>query len=376
MKILQLASYYTVTTVFKNLFSEIIPYEDQIVFVPIRNKSEYGKNSTEDLRINYNQCLNLTDRIFFKKKIKKVQNTLEREINLSEVKLIHAHTLFSDGAVAFRMFKERRIPYVITVRNTDLNIFFKYLWWLRPLGREIIANSSMVIFTNHNYQKRLSDLMNGRPYKYSIIPNGVDDFWINNKSNQKYIANEKHLDFLYVGNFDKNKNIAQTVNYLEKLKSNRKELSIKLTIVGGGKSGRNEGDKSHYFAHKTKQLKSKIIEINYLGVIENKESLLKAYRDSDFYIMLSKKETFGLTYLEAMSQGLPIIYTAGEGISSFFNDYEVGFSVNIKNDLLIDSKLETVLNNYQSISNNCINTVNDFRWSKVAENHIQIYSKL
>jgi len=376
MKILQLASYYTATTVFKNLFSEITPYKDQIVFVPIRNKSEYGKNSKERLRINYCQCLNLTDRFFFKKKIQKVQKTLEHEINLSEVKIIHAHTLFSDGAVAFKIFKKRRIPYVITVRNTDLNIFFKYLWWLRPLGRKIIASSEMVIFANHTYDKKLLNLMKGKSFNYSIIPNGLDEFWINNKGTCKDIVNEKHLNFLYVGNFDKNKNIAQAINYLEKLKLNNKDLRVKLMIVGGGKSGRNGDHKNQNLDHKVNQLKSNIIKVDYLGKINNKEALLKVYRNTDFYIMLSKKETFGLTYLEAMSQGVPIIYTEGEGISSFFEDYKVGFGVNIKDELTIDSKIETVINNYRSISENCIQVINDFKWSIVAKNHIHIYSKI
>ena len=38
------------------------------------------------------------------------------------------------------------------------------------------------------------------------------------------------------------------------------------------------------------------------------------YRENDIYVMPSIIETFGLVYAEAMSQGLPVIYTRGQGL--------------------------------------------------------------
>lgn len=40
--------------------------------------------------------------------------------------------------------------------------------------------------------------------------------------------------------------------------------------------------------------------------------------------MPSHKETFGLVYAEAMSQGLPIIYTKNQGFDGQFPDGYVG----------------------------------------------------
>jgi glycosyltransferase involved in cell wall biosynthesis len=45
-------------------------------------------------------------------------------------------------------------------------------------------------------------------------------------------------------------------------------------------------------------------KVKFLGY---SESIIDAYKDADFYVLFSRSETFGLSYLEAMSQGLPII---------------------------------------------------------------------
>ena len=55
--------------------------------------------------------------------------------------------------------------------------------------------------------------------------------------------------------------------------------------------------------------------------------------------MPSFPETFGLVYVEAMSQGLPIIYTKGQGIDGYFEDGKVGYPVNTKDSNDIVKKL-------------------------------------
>ena len=43
--------------------------------------------------------------------------------------------------------------------------------------------------------------------------------------------------------------------------------------------------------------------------------------------MPSRYETFGLVYGEAMSQGLPIIYSKGQGVDGYFKEGTVGYGV-------------------------------------------------
>ena len=42
---------------------------------------------------------------------------------MNEYSLIHAHSLFSNGYIAMRIKQDYGIPYIVAVRNTDVNTF-------------------------------------------------------------------------------------------------------------------------------------------------------------------------------------------------------------------------------------------------------------
>jgi len=90
--------------------------------------------------------------------------------------------------------------------------------------------------------------------------------------------------------------------------------------------------------------------------------------------MPSLHETFGLVYIEAMSQGLPLIYSKGEGIDGYFKEGKVGYSVNFKDINDIIEKIELILDNYNNISKNCNDLVEKFSWERVAQTYNHVYS--
>ena len=94
--------------------------------------------------------------------------------------------------------------------------------------------------------------------------------------------------------------------------------------------------------------------------------------------MLSKKETFGLVYIESLSQGTPIIYTKGEGIDGYFRDVQVWFTFYFNNCgfLTFKKKIELIFKDYNQISNNCINESKSFNWNELSRRYIKIYNNL
>src|SRR5690606_7694722 len=131
--ILHIINDFSGSTVYMNLVKELdnLGYQ-QVVYTPIREENRRNKNKVSFLNKNskiiYSLILNkYTDRIFYRKKINKILKDLESKIDFSKVKLIHAHTWYSDGGVAYLLSKKYSIPYIITIRNTDINIFQKYL---------------------------------------------------------------------------------------------------------------------------------------------------------------------------------------------------------------------------------------------------------
>jgi glycosyltransferase involved in cell wall biosynthesis len=100
------------------------------------------------------------------------------------------------------------------------------------------------------------------------------------------------------------------------------------------------------------------------------------YRDADIFIMPSQNETFGLVYIEAMSQGLPIIYTKNDGIDGYFDNGEIGFAVNPDDSQMIANKVELILKDYQAKSKATLTTVDQFSWQDITQKYLKLYQKI
>jgi glycosyltransferase involved in cell wall biosynthesis len=92
--------------------------------------------------------------------------------------------------------------------------------------------------------------------------------------------------------------------------------------------------------------------------------------------MPSVTETFGLVYPEAMSQGLPVIYTSGQGFDGQFQDGQVGFAVNCYDAEEIAEKIIKIVANYQELSENAVKNAKKFRWSDINQKYMNIYQEI
>ena len=316
----------------------------------------------DEYNISYHQerILNFWTRLFYWYKLLIQNKAVIKSKNIAEFDIIHAHTLFSDGGLAYILNKKFQIPYIVAVRSTDISVFLKYKPWLKLFAGKILNNASQIISISPQICIELEKRFNKRYInKTLIIPNGIDKSFFETTI-QNHITNRVKIQLLYVGRFYKLKNIDQIISYV---KDNKKFV---LTIVGDG------GD--DYDRIKTLIRASK--NIIYKGRINDKEDLKKLYQHADIFIMPSINETFGLVYIEAMSQGTPVIYTKGTGIYGYFKEGEIGFGVDPYNFKEFNIAIEAIMNNYKQFSNNAIERAQQFTWSKIAEKYYSIYYNL
>ena len=92
--------------------------------------------------------------------------------------------------------------------------------------------------------------------------------------------------------------------------------------------------------------------------------------------MPSHTETFGLVYLEAMTQGLPVIYTRGQGFDGQFKEGTIGFAVSDKSPEEIAEKVIAIMNNYEEISRNASALSSKYSWGEVADRFVDVYRKI
>ncbi|MGO1469550.1 MAG: glycosyltransferase family 4 protein [Tissierella sp.] len=364
MKVLHINSYYSVSSFYKNLYKEQIKKGLDIdVYVPVaKNIDTSSLDLGEFSYISKNH--GKYDRVLFSLKHSKIYKDIIKTYDISSYDLIHAHSLFSNGFIAYKLYKEYGIPYIVAVRNTDINVFFSKMIHLRQLGVNILKNAKEIIFISETYKKHVLDKYIDEDKKEDIfnksttIPNGIDKFWLENKYYDRSAPDKGAIKLLYVGIIDKNKNIGTTIEACKKLIE--EGYKINYTIIGKIKdeSFNNMIEKNSF--------------IEYIPHI-SKEELIEYYRESDIFVMPSKHETFGLVYLEAMSQGMPVIYTKGQGFDGRFEDGEVGFSVKYDDDEEIFNRIKDIVKDYSKISKGALENVDNFSWERITELYSEIY---
>lgn len=114
------------------------------VFVPTYDKSL--SVIVPDKNVCICECFYKWDRLFFDNKQRKIRKGLESRIEVKKFDLIHAYTLFTDGNCARKVSQKYGIPYVVAIRNTDVNIFFRFRPHLRRRGIQIMKDASAVFF--------------------------------------------------------------------------------------------------------------------------------------------------------------------------------------------------------------------------------------
>ena len=214
-----------------------------------------------------------------------------------------------------------------------------------------------------------------------IIPHGV---------NQKYFNTENHNfknDYLNL----KNKFVISIFGRVRKQKGTDifVKALIKITqkyenviglVVG-------ETDIRNYFFEKEldelirkNNLSSKIKFVGFVSYIENEDYHKYIYNRTNLTICVPKREEFGLTPIESMACGIPVICSNTGAFDSMIDEGKTGHILNNNsvNDLV--SKIEYYIKNKEKLSEmkiHCINKVNNnFTIQREAKSINEVYKKI
>ncbi len=341
------------------------------VFVPIHARQEIVVSPRKNVYMPV--CFSRWTRYLFTYKQSKIYEALIKNFNPKDYTLVHAYTLFTDGNCAYRIYKEYKIPFLVTIRNTDVNYFFKFRPDLKKRGIQILRSAKAICFLSPAYKKQVfrkyipKTLWKELLKKTQVIPNAIDDFWhknlyVNiNYANAVERFNKKEINVLYVGGIDRNKNLLTTCAALDALRE--KGWDVHYTVVG-----------KSFCPHIADAVKKRPYAKLYAPM--PKEELLGVYRKNDLFVMPSFKETFGLVYVEAMSQGLPVIYTKGQGFDRQFRDGTIGYHVNANDYKGIATRIVSCVQSYERMSRKCTNAASGFRWDEICSNYIRLYQSM
>ena len=210
--------------------------------------------------------------------------------------------------------------------------------------------------------------------KINIIPDAVE---INKFSQFKGTKEDisKKINLITVARFAKSKKGLDLIPKIARILKD-KEINFEWTIVG-------------FNSKKVKDLKSMEEfkeNFKYLNNIENLDenffphtNLINLYKKNHLYINLARIESFGITIVEALASGLPVITFDTKGGNELVKN---DFNGTVVKDLSPDSMVNAINryykneNHYQNHKKNTLSSINNFDLSLVAKQTIKNYNEL
>lgn len=334
------------------------------------------KTNIEGIDVYYPRYLELPKGIMFHrsgffmaKGIKRIINKVYKEFKFD---LIHSHVAVPDGYAGMILNKEFKVPHVVTIHGQDFQ---------NTISRNINCKKALFNVLNHidkiiTVSNKLKNVVKDENFynKIEVVNNGIDKDYISvDKIQENYIEknriNKNLIKILSVSNLKETKGIHINLKAIAKLKEIYSNISY--DIIGDGE----------YRGKLEELIKELGLEdnVSFLGKLEHKEviDIMKQY---DIFSLPSYKEGFGMVYIEAMAQGIPVIGVKGEGIEDAIENGVNGFLVERKNiEELVKIMKFLIENPYKRIDiGKCaIETVlNKFTWNVNADKMISIYNEM
>lgn len=221
------------------------------------------------------------------------------------------------------------------------------------------GGTNFIAISNHTFQFYKKKV---KPYPLDLLPNGIN--YNRFLSNEKYQIKET-LRLVSIGSVKPLKNHIFLINVAKLLL--QKKIEFTLTIIGDG----SLMDELKLYIVKN-NLQSKVF------LVGSKEKVEQYLWESDIYVHSSKSEALGLTMVEAMAAGLPVVTLDGGGNRDLIVNGFNGYLLNEENVDVFTSTLLKLWNNkelYLNQKNNAISFAKKFDIVKYVDSLKELYLK-
>lgn len=272
------------------------------------------------------------------------------------------------GYISYRLKKKYKIPYIVSLRGSDVPGFsdrFSLIYLLlKPLIKKIWAKSSEVVSASLGL-KELA-LKTNHDQKIAIIFNGIDV--------EKFIPDheKRPQDRLIITTGATRVTHRKCIDYLIRAvaKLAPKYPQIYAKIMGDGNA---------------KEELEKLIDdlkignnVNLIGRIPREETA-PYYQEASIFVLPSFNEGMSNAMLEALGSGLPIISTPTGGAEELVKDGINGYLIKYKDSDDIANKLETLLNNPElarKMGQESRKIAETMSWQGVAQKYFDLYKQV
>jgi N-acetyl-alpha-D-glucosaminyl L-malate synthase BshA len=293
-------------------------------------------------------------------------------IEYESLDLMHVHYAIPHAVSAYLARQVLRkskkdLKFVTTLHGTDITLVGLEPSFM-PIVKFSIEESDGVTavsrflkektLTNYNIEKEIEVIYNFIDIeKFSPVPN---------EELRNHIAPNGEKLLVHTSNFRPVKRVPDTIRILAKV---QQEVPAKLILIGDGPD-RSECERlaRELGIHK---------DVIFLG---KQDVISEILSSSDIFLMPSQSESFGLSALEAMACGIPVISTSVGGLPELVVHNETGYIAEIGDvDRMAKYAVELLSNKkkYNSFaSNSRARAVNSFDKNLILPKYLQYYEKI
>jgi glycosyltransferase involved in cell wall biosynthesis len=266
----------------------------------------------------------------------KAYNDVKNLINKENFNLIHCHSPIGGliARMAARKARNNGTKIIYTAhgfhffKGAPLNNWLIYY----PIEKFLARYNDVLITINHEDYKRAKKSF--RTKKIEYIPGvGIDTIKISNITVDRKVKREEiriaedAFAVLSVGELNKNKNHEAIIRALSKIKNE----NIVYVICGTGML-------ENYLRSMAEKLN---VKVKFLGY---RNDVLEICKVCDLFVFPSRREGLGLSALESMASGLPIVTSNIHGIKDYSKDGVTGYSCSPTDFKAFAFKINSMLN--------------------------------
>ncbi|MFH1209976.1 MAG: glycosyltransferase family 4 protein [archaeon] len=285
-------------------------------------------------------------------------NKLYKDIKNQEFDIIHSHgfTTFMPLVAAILKKNTKKLIFQPHYHSEGSTILFKAFRKIYdPIIGNYILNKADKIICVSEYEKNLLIKKNKKiKDKIRVIPNGVD---IERFERAKPLKFQGKL-ILYVGRLEKYKNIHKIIKTMKFLSED-----FYLNIIGNGPYKEELG-----------KLINKLNlnnQVNILSGLSNTE-VAREYKTCSIFITLSDIEAFGITVLEALASGKPVITNDTTALSEFVEKFK-GAVKGVKVNKISAQHLAEIIKKQEGKKIKV--NLEDYNWDKIAKRLEECYKR-
>jgi N-acetyl-alpha-D-glucosaminyl L-malate synthase BshA len=204
------------------------------------------------------------------------------------------------------------IPFITTLHGTDITLVGKDKTYAPVVSFSINQSDAITAVSNNLREETFTNFKIEKDI--SVIHNFVDIHRFNKKpidAFRKVIAPAGEKIILHASNFRKIKRIADVIRIFDVI---RKDIPAKLLLVGDGPE--------RPMAEELCRELGICEDARFVGKQQDMEEI---YAIADLFLLPSEYESFGLSALEAMAAGTPVIATNAGGLPEIVNHGVNGF---------------------------------------------------